>query len=183
MNHLDRSETKGDGSEDRLRCPPSLRRVRIGRYLLLLALFLPVSSLGQTPPSPPPALIQDGKTVYASNCSGCHGADTFGTDHAPKLTGQSRCAQAFGRAAAQSSSIWNSRRRHACVCIPASTAARCDHGLCPFAQLSGIAGDCSRRRGALGGNSSGARAIAESATWFTAEDRPRGRIYRMWAAG
>jgi PQQ-dependent dehydrogenase (methanol/ethanol family) len=25
--------------------------------------------------------------VYASNCSGCHGADTLGTDHAPKLTG------------------------------------------------------------------------------------------------
>ncbi len=25
--------------------------------------------------------------MYASNCSGCHGADTFGTDHAPKLSG------------------------------------------------------------------------------------------------
>ena len=25
--------------------------------------------------------------MYATNCSGCHGADTFGTDHAPKLSG------------------------------------------------------------------------------------------------
>lgn len=25
--------------------------------------------------------------MYAGNCSGCHGADTFGTDHAPKLSG------------------------------------------------------------------------------------------------
>jgi PQQ-dependent dehydrogenase (methanol/ethanol family) len=25
--------------------------------------------------------------LYGSNCSGCHGADTLGTDHAPKLTG------------------------------------------------------------------------------------------------
>ncbi len=61
--------------------------MRIGRYLLLVALFLPALFAVPNPQSPPPALIQDGKTVYASNCSGCHGADTFGTDHAPKLTG------------------------------------------------------------------------------------------------
>jgi PQQ-dependent dehydrogenase (methanol/ethanol family) len=61
----------------------------MGRYLLLVALFLPGSLLCQTPASPQAALIQDGKTVYAGSCSGCHGADTFGTDHAPKLTGNS----------------------------------------------------------------------------------------------
>jgi PQQ-dependent dehydrogenase (methanol/ethanol family) len=61
--------------------------VRTGRYLPLIAFLLPTFPLGQTPQSPPPALIHDGQTVYASNCSGCHGADTLGTDHAPKLTG------------------------------------------------------------------------------------------------
>jgi PQQ-dependent dehydrogenase (methanol/ethanol family) len=59
----------------------------MGRYLLLL--FLPASLLCQTPASPQAARMQDGKTVYAGSCSGCHGADTFGTDHAPKLTGNS----------------------------------------------------------------------------------------------
>jgi PQQ-dependent dehydrogenase (methanol/ethanol family) len=63
------------------------RRVPTGRYLPLIAFLLPTFSLGQTPQSPPPALIHDGQTVYASNCSRCHGADTLGTDHAPKLTG------------------------------------------------------------------------------------------------
>jgi PQQ-dependent dehydrogenase (methanol/ethanol family) len=58
-----------------------------GRYLLLVAFFAPALLLCQTPQSPPLTLLQDGKTVYASNCSGCHGADTLGTDHAPKLTG------------------------------------------------------------------------------------------------
>jgi PQQ-dependent dehydrogenase (methanol/ethanol family) len=58
-----------------------------GRYLLLAALFAPALLLCQNPQSPPSTLLQDGKTVYASNCSGCHGADTIGTDHAPKLTG------------------------------------------------------------------------------------------------
>src|SRR5579859_2200772 len=33
-------------------------------------------------------LIQDGKTLYGSNGSGCHGADTLGTDYAPKLIGK-----------------------------------------------------------------------------------------------
>ncbi len=58
-----------------------------GRYLLLVALFAPALLLCQNPQSPPSTLLQDGKTVYASNCSGCHGADTFGTGHAPKLDG------------------------------------------------------------------------------------------------
>ena len=65
------------------------RGVPSGRYLLLVTLLLPGSLLGQTPVSGQAALIQDGKTVYAGMCSGCHGADTFGTDHAPKLTGNS----------------------------------------------------------------------------------------------
>jgi PQQ-dependent dehydrogenase (methanol/ethanol family) len=57
-----------------------------GRYLLLVALVLPRLLFSQNAPSPQ-TLLQEGKAVYASNCSGCHGADTFGTDHAPKLTG------------------------------------------------------------------------------------------------
>jgi PQQ-dependent dehydrogenase (methanol/ethanol family) len=61
----------------------------LGRYLLLVTLLLPGSLLCQTPASGQAALLQDGKTVYAGMCSGCHGADTFGTDHAPKLTGNS----------------------------------------------------------------------------------------------
>jgi PQQ-dependent dehydrogenase (methanol/ethanol family) len=65
------------------------RGVKLVRYLLLFTLFLPESLLGQAPVSPQAAMIQDGKTVYAGMCSGCHGADTFGTDHAPKLTGNS----------------------------------------------------------------------------------------------
>src|ERR1700733_447723 len=63
------------------------RKVRIGRRLPLFALLLPMFSLAQPPQSPPLALIQDGGTVYGSNCSGGHGVDTLGTDRAPKLTG------------------------------------------------------------------------------------------------
>ena len=63
------------------------RKVRIGRYLPLIAFFLPMVSLAQAPQSPLLAVIHDGKTVYATNCSGCHGADTLGTDRAPKLAG------------------------------------------------------------------------------------------------
>jgi PQQ-dependent dehydrogenase (methanol/ethanol family) len=66
------------------RIPSGLRSLRYG---LLLAPFLPALLLSQDPQSPPLALLQDGKAVYASNCSGCHGADTLGTDHAPRLTG------------------------------------------------------------------------------------------------
>jgi putative heme-binding domain-containing protein len=56
-------------------------------FVLLLAPFIPASLLSQNAPSIPPALLQNGSKVSANNCSGCHGADTFGTDHAPKLTG------------------------------------------------------------------------------------------------
>jgi mono/diheme cytochrome c family protein len=63
------------------------RKMRIGYYLPLIAFFLSMFSLAQAPQSPPLALIHDGQIVYASNCSGCHGADTLGTDRAPKLTG------------------------------------------------------------------------------------------------
>jgi PQQ-dependent dehydrogenase (methanol/ethanol family) len=59
---------------------------RGARYVLLLVPFLPLLLLCQNPQSASSTLVQDGKTVYASNCSGCHGADTNGTDHAPKLT-------------------------------------------------------------------------------------------------
>jgi PQQ-dependent dehydrogenase (methanol/ethanol family) len=47
--------------------------------LLACALFLPTPSIGQE------STIQDGKLAYATNCSGCHGADASGTGHAPRL--------------------------------------------------------------------------------------------------
>jgi PQQ-dependent dehydrogenase (methanol/ethanol family) len=56
-------------------------------YVLLFVLFLPLPLFSQDPQPARSTLLQDGRTVYASNCSGCHGADTNGTDHAPKLTG------------------------------------------------------------------------------------------------
>jgi PQQ-dependent dehydrogenase (methanol/ethanol family) len=66
------------------RIPSELKRLRL---VLLAAPFLPALLLSQNPQPAPLALLQDGTRVYASNCSGCHGADTFGTDHAPRLTG------------------------------------------------------------------------------------------------
>jgi mono/diheme cytochrome c family protein len=63
------------------------RDARRARYFSLLVPFLLMLLLYQNPQPASSTLVQDGKTVYASNCSGCHGADTNGTDHAPKLTG------------------------------------------------------------------------------------------------
>lgn len=63
------------------------RRPNIALCLLLSISPLASRAFSQTPPPAPQTLIQDGKTVYANNCSGCHGADTLGTDHAPKLSG------------------------------------------------------------------------------------------------
>jgi len=66
------------------RIPGKLKSLR---FALLLAPFLPPLLLSQNAPSTPPEVLQNGNKVYANNCSGCHGADTFGTDHAPRLTG------------------------------------------------------------------------------------------------
>jgi putative heme-binding domain-containing protein len=83
--------TEGDAKETRVTISSAklaiLKESRTGLYLLLTALFPPALLLCQNPQAAPSTLIQDGKTVYASSCSGCHGADTLGTDHAPKLTG------------------------------------------------------------------------------------------------
>jgi outer membrane protein assembly factor BamB len=46
--------------------------------------------------------------VYASNCSGCHGADTLGTDHAPKLTGNPDVRR---RTADQLRNLWEIAQR------------------------------------------------------------------------
>jgi PQQ-dependent dehydrogenase (methanol/ethanol family) len=58
------------------------------KNLLLLsacALFIHLPSMGQDTRTAEASLIQDGKSAYATNCSGCHGADATGTGHAPRL--------------------------------------------------------------------------------------------------
>ncbi|MGH7745333.1 MAG: c-type cytochrome, partial [Candidatus Dormibacteria bacterium] len=57
------------------------------RPLSLIVVFIPALLLCQNSQPPPSTLIQDGKTVYVNNCSGCHGSNTEGTDHGPRLTG------------------------------------------------------------------------------------------------
>jgi PQQ-dependent dehydrogenase (methanol/ethanol family) len=54
-------------------------------FILAAALVFPAASLCQDVHAPDGAMIRDGKVGYATNCSGCHGADGLGTGHAPKL--------------------------------------------------------------------------------------------------
>jgi PQQ-dependent dehydrogenase (methanol/ethanol family) len=52
-------------------------------FVLLLsacAIFIPTASMAQDT-----SIIQEGKAAYATNCSGCHGADGSGSGHAPRL--------------------------------------------------------------------------------------------------
>jgi PQQ-dependent dehydrogenase (methanol/ethanol family) len=65
----------------------TLRLLRGFCFSLLIAPFLPALLLSQNGQGAQQALLQNGSNVYTNNCSGCHGADTLGTDHAPKLTG------------------------------------------------------------------------------------------------
>jgi PQQ-dependent dehydrogenase (methanol/ethanol family) len=58
------------------------------KNLLLLsacALLIHLPSMGQDTHASEASLLQDGKSAYATNCSGCHGADATGTGHAPRL--------------------------------------------------------------------------------------------------
>jgi PQQ-dependent dehydrogenase (methanol/ethanol family) len=63
----------------------NLKSIATRRFLPLVTYFIPAVLFGQNPQTSPSLLIQDGRAVYATNCSGCHGADASGTDHAPRL--------------------------------------------------------------------------------------------------
>jgi PQQ-dependent dehydrogenase (methanol/ethanol family) len=51
---------------------------------LLIVLVLPLALFGQA------AQVIEGKKIFAQSCAGCHGADTYGTDRAPGLSGNRR---------------------------------------------------------------------------------------------
>jgi PQQ-dependent dehydrogenase (methanol/ethanol family) len=55
-------------------------------FLLLALLLNPLFLLGQKAPAPSIS-IADGKEIFGKYCAGCHGADAYGTDHAPALAG------------------------------------------------------------------------------------------------
>lgn len=61
-------------------------QVRTCCNLLLFSacmLFVPTPLIGQDAHGAEVTMIQDGRLAYTSNCSGCHGADGSGTEHAP----------------------------------------------------------------------------------------------------
>lgn len=63
-------------------------QVRTCCNLLLFSacmLFVPTPLTGQDAHAAEVTMIQDGRLAYTSNCSGCHGADGSGTEHAPRL--------------------------------------------------------------------------------------------------
>ena len=56
----------------------------------LAILMLPTVLLGQTTLQATASQITEGKRIFAQICAGCHGADTYGTDRAPGLSGNRR---------------------------------------------------------------------------------------------
>jgi PQQ-dependent dehydrogenase (methanol/ethanol family) len=60
---------------------PSLRLC----FFSLAILLAPSVLLSQTA-----SQVADGKKIFAESCAGCHGADTYGTDRAPGLSGNRR---------------------------------------------------------------------------------------------
>src|ERR1700761_5956802 len=46
--------------------------------------------LGQTAAQATAAQVIEGKKIFVQSCAGCHGADTYGTDRAPGLSGNRR---------------------------------------------------------------------------------------------
>jgi PQQ-dependent dehydrogenase (methanol/ethanol family) len=63
-------------------------QVRTCCNLLLFSacmLFVPTPLIGQDTHAAEVTMIQDGRLAYTTNCSGCHGADGSGTEHAPRL--------------------------------------------------------------------------------------------------
>ena len=68
----------------------ALKKIRSSRKRILFALgmlFLPSALPGQDQHASGTAILLEGSSVYANNCSGCHGADGNGTGHAPQLAG------------------------------------------------------------------------------------------------
>jgi PQQ-dependent dehydrogenase (methanol/ethanol family) len=57
---------------------------------LLAILLLPLALFGQTASPAAAAQVIEGKKIFAQSCAGCHGADTYGTDRAPGLSGSRR---------------------------------------------------------------------------------------------
>jgi PQQ-dependent dehydrogenase (methanol/ethanol family) len=62
------------------------------RFLLLALLVVaaPPALFSQTALQVTAAQVLEGKQIFAQSCAGCHGADTFGTDRAPGLSGNRR---------------------------------------------------------------------------------------------
>lgn len=60
-------------------------------YLLpLIFLLAPSTFCGQTTPGFTAAQVSEGRRIFGESCAGCHGADTYGTDRAPGLSGNRR---------------------------------------------------------------------------------------------
>jgi len=53
-------------------------------------LFIPAGLHAQTDIQPDAEAVARGKNIFTQSCAGCHGADTFGTDRAPGLSGNRR---------------------------------------------------------------------------------------------
>src|SRR3954466_9904671 len=49
-----------------------------------------ISVFGQSIPAKSPDLVEKGHTLFAATCSGCHGSEAQGSDHAPALVGNRR---------------------------------------------------------------------------------------------
>ncbi len=110
--------------------------------------------------------------MYASNCSGCHGADTNGTDHAPKLTG---IPDVRSRSVEQLLNLIVSGIPAAgmpAFALPAhqldAVAAYVNSLNVPASQTT-VAGDAT-----VGANSSGAREIVGSCHMVHGEGAPKG---------
>jgi PQQ-dependent dehydrogenase (methanol/ethanol family) len=61
--------------------------LRLFGFVLVL---LPVAVFSQNNPPVTAAQVSEGKNIFSQSCAGCHGADTYGTDRAPGLSGNRR---------------------------------------------------------------------------------------------
>lgn len=65
----------------------SVLRPQSFRFFALAASCISTSLLLGQNQQAPVRSIEDGKAVYARSCSGCHGAEAYGTEHTPRLAG------------------------------------------------------------------------------------------------
>src|SRR3982751_5381683 len=61
---------------------------RLFRSATLLLVSISVS--GQSVPAKTANLVEKGHALFAATCSGCHGSEAQGSDHAPALVGNRR---------------------------------------------------------------------------------------------